>query len=147
MQARGGVAVDARVDADQYVVEELVDLRVNKQGDKQVLVKWDGYRRRTWEPYVSMQEQLPAVVAELERRLATAAHKEGDSDGDNSDSSTDTRRTFLNAYISEHHVDARYKWIPDRVIALEVAASQHTPPIIDPVRELIKAVMALAQSL
>ena len=80
------------VDAAQYVVEELVDVRVNKEGEKQVLVKWEGYRRRTWEPYSSMKEQLPVVVAELERRLATADHMRTESD--HSSSSNDSRRLF-----------------------------------------------------
>ena len=136
------------VEADRYVVEEMVDVRVNKQGEKQVLVKWEGYRRRTWESYSSMKEQLPVMVAELERQLAKTGHTEinGDSDN-NSNSSTDVRSTFLHAYISEHHIDARFRWVPDRVIALEVAASLQEPPIKDPVHELIKAVMSLVQSL
>jgi hypothetical protein len=49
---------NATDDAEEFVVEKLVRIRVNKRHGKQVLVLWEGYRRPTWEPYDSIYAQL-----------------------------------------------------------------------------------------
>ena len=45
-------STDAAQDTEvaEYVVEAVLDVRVNKHGEKQVQVKWEGYDRPTWEP-------------------------------------------------------------------------------------------------
>ena len=68
--------------ADEYVVEALLDVRVNKHGEKQVQVKWEGYHRTTWEPYQSMQKQLPDMLLRLENEVAKADGKEVRDDED-----------------------------------------------------------------
>ena len=53
----------------EYIVEKLVNIRVNNEGEKQVSVKWQGYRHPTWEPYSAIQNQLPELMAKLEQEL------------------------------------------------------------------------------
>jgi hypothetical protein len=134
----------------EYVVERLVDVRVDGQGVKQVLVKWEGYRRRTWEPYASIQHQLPEMVEELEQQLSSNMRTDSTAQDAFStvpgEDGTDLRRAFLQGYIDEHHIGAAYRWGPDQVIALELAASLHRPPIKDTVDQLVKSAMALVHS-
>ena len=149
VQGRDG-ADSADADAIVYVVEELVDVRVDGQGVKQVLVKWEGYRRRTWEPYASIRKQLSAMVGELEQQLSTTVRTDSTAQDASStgrgEDGTDHRRTFLEAYIDQHHIDASYRWGPDQVIASELAASLYRPPIRDTVGQLVKSAMALVHS-
>ena len=58
---------------EAFAVEEFVSIRINNQGLKQVLIKWQGYRRRTWEPYAEMQTQLPEMIAALEKKIPQQA--------------------------------------------------------------------------
>ena len=118
-----------------YVVEELVDVRVTKQGVKQVQVRWEGYARCTWEPYESIREQLPDTMAKLEASLAS----QGDAEADEVQS-------FLDGYVAAHHIDATYRWVPDRVVALEHAAITHEPPIKLTVDRLQRKIMELVDS-
>jgi Chromo (CHRromatin Organisation MOdifier) domain len=118
-----------------YVVEELVDVRVTKQGVKQVQVRWEGYLRCTWEPYESIREQLPSILATLEASLASEVEAEGDE-----------VRGFVDGYIATHHIDSSYRWVPDRVVALEHAAITHDPPIKLTVDRLQKRIMELVDS-
>jgi len=158
-QQNGSKTTMVQEATDQYVVEELVDIRVNDQGVQQVLVKWEGYRRRTWEPYDSMQKQLREMLEALEQQLSPAGIRQSIKQTNNSitsiindpqpgdgDEATDHRRAFLQAYIDEHDVDASYRWVPDPVIALELAASLHHPPIKDTVEQLLRGVMDLVHS-
>jgi hypothetical protein len=140
-----GVHADSTAaDATGYVVSQLVDVRENNQGVKQVLVAWDGYRRRTWEPYESIKQQLPEMIEKLEQQLSTA-RAASSSDGD-AESVTDGCRAFLQAYIHEHGIGASYRWVPDRVAALELAASLQNPPVKMMVAQLVQSAMALMRT-
>ena len=96
-------------------------IRVSDNGEKQVLVKWEGYRRHTWESYESMREQLPEMMDELE-----AESEAGTSEDEQEEVSL---RTFLLAYIADHSIDPSYRWRPDQVNALDHAAWSHHPRI------------------
>jgi hypothetical protein len=65
--------VESTEQAREFVVDKLTDIRVDNQGEKQVQVQWEGYKRRTWKPFHSIRLQLPDMLAELatmERSLA-----------------------------------------------------------------------------
>ena len=134
----------------EYVVERLVDIREDAHGLKQVLVKWENYRRRTWEPYESIRKQLPEMVEELEQQLQSTMRTEGTAQGASSagggDDGIDHRLTFLQAYIAKHHIGVSYRWGADQVIALELAASLHQPPIKDTVDKLVRGALAVVHS-
>ena len=116
-----------------YVVDELVDVRVTRQGVKQVQVRWEGYARCTWEPYESIQEQLPDTLALLEKSLEQGPGQiEADDDG---------VRRFVEDYIATHRIDSSYRWVPDRLAILEQAAITHDPPIKLTVDQLQKDIM------
>ena len=119
---------------DEYAVEALLDVRVNKHGDKQVQVKWEGYQRATWEPYQSMKQQLPDMLAALENVLAQ---------GESEDDEQSTVHAFLLDYIATHKVDRGYRWRPDRLNTLELAAEGHCPRIKQTGLELRKKMMQL----
>ena len=119
-----------------YVVDELMDVRENKQGVKQVQVRWEGYARCTWEPYDSIQQQLPGMLTALEQSLEQEQEQEPESE--------DEVRGFVEAYIASHRINASYRWVPDRVVALEQAAITHTPPIKLTVDRLQKLIMQSA---
>ncbi len=125
------------------MVSRLIDIRNNDQGVKQVQVAWQGYRRHTWEPYDSIKEQLPELVDELEQQLSDARDVRSDASNDDA---MDGCRAFLQGYIDEHGIGASHRWNPDRVAALELAASLHHPPIRTTVADLVKSAMALARS-
>ena len=124
--------------ARRYVVEELTDLRVNDQGEKQVLVEWEEYKRRTWEPYTSMQQQLPEMVQRLEDNRRDAQ--------DPSTTMDDAHHAFLLDFIAAHHVDANYRWSSDRLIVLEHAAASLTCPIKDTAKKLQQSIMELVHA-
>ena len=63
--------------------------------------------------------------------------------GSESDAEADEVRGFVNGYIAAHHIDASYRWVPDRVVALEHAAISHDPPIKLTVDRLQKRIMEL----
>jgi hypothetical protein len=121
----------------EYVVDELTDMRVNDQGEKQVLVKWAGYKRRTWEPFLFMQQQLPHMMSNL---LATTVVQVDD------DRANAARRAFLLEFIQAHHVDATYRWSSDRLMTLEYAASSLVPPIRDTAKKLKESIMELVHA-
>ena len=125
---------------DEYVVEALLGVRVNKFGEKQVQVRWEGYHRATWEPYQSMVQQLPETLAKLEIDLARADSKEEEDDEDN------IVRAFLVDYIARHKVDRGYRWRPDRLNMLELAAEGHCPRVKQTGTELRKTMMRLVNS-
>ena len=125
------------VEGDEYVVEALLDVRVNKRGEEQVQVKWEGYHRATWEPYQSMKQQLPEVLAKLEVDLARANDEKEKGDEDS------TVLSFLVKYIATHKVDRGYRWRPDQLNTLELAAEGHRPRIKQTGIELRKKMMRL----
>ncbi len=106
---RGG----GRGNEEEYVVEALTRIRVNDQGEKQVRVRWEGYRRETWEPYAFIKLQLPEMVAELE-----AGHVDPEQDEES------TLAVFVREYIARHKVDRAYRWRPDRLNVLELEAEE-----------------------
>jgi len=112
-------------------------VRVTKQGIKQVQVRWEGYLRCTWEPYESIRQQLPDVLAALEESLVP----EGEVAA-----ATDVVHAFVTEYIAARHIDSTYRWVPDRLVALENAASTHDPPIKVTVDRLQKCIMQLVNS-
>ena len=130
---------EVEMDMKEYVVEALVRVRVSDDGEKQVLVKWEGYRRHTWEPYDSMREQLPEMMDELERQWDV-----GSPDDEQEEASL---KTFLLAYIAEHSIDPSYRWRPDQVNALDHAAWSHQPRIKETTGQLRRDIMALVSSL
>ena len=132
-------ADEVEIEMKEYVVEALVRVRVSDDGDKQVLVRWEGYRRHTWEPYESMREQLPEMMNELETQ------SEGGSGEDEQEEAS--LRRFLLEYITEHSIDPSYRWRPDQVNALDHAAWSHQPRIKQTTDQLRRDIMALATSL
>ncbi len=117
----------------EYVVEALLRLRNDGQGQKEVRVRWEGYKRETWEPYDYMKQQLPEMMAELEM-----AELETSDDEESSILST-----FLKDFIAQHGVDSAYRWRPDRLNTLELAAESHCPPVKLTAKELRKRIMRL----
>ena len=109
-----------------------MDVRVTKQGLKQVHVRWEGYLRCTWEPYESIREQLPDMLAALEESLVPEVETEADE-----------VQAFVTDYIAARHIDSTYRWVPDRLVALENAASTHDPPVKVTVDRLQKCIMQL----
>ena len=116
---------DDGVSSEQtFTVEKLIRIR-GGAGTQQVLVQWEGYRRPTWEPYDSIQQQLPKLLVELEASLA--AEKRAGEQQDSAEDDT-TMRNFLAHFIAEHHVDHKFRWVPDRLNQLEYAAACWVPP-------------------
>ena len=128
----------------EYVVDELTDIRVNAQGEKQVLVQWEGYKRRTWEPFHSIRQQLPEMLAELEAAMASDDDDDHSRAGD-SPSLTAAHREFLKDYIAAHHIDDRYRWTADRIIVLQHAVASAVPPLEGRLKQLKRWIMALAR--
>ena len=58
----------------------------------------------------------------------------------------DEVRRFVEGYIAAHHIDTTYRWMPDRLVALEHAAIAHTPPIKLTVDRLQKTIMQLVSA-
>ena len=133
----------AVADDTEYEVEQLLDIRENSQGVKQVQVAWRGYRRRTWEPYESMQQQVPEMVAELTRPVSSSSHDAPSAS--RVDDDADHCRRFLQAYIDERGIDASYRWTPDRVMELELAAGLYEPCIKTTIAQLVKSAMAMVR--
>ena len=121
---------------EEYVVEALTRIRINDQGEKQVRVRWEGYRRETWEAYASIKLQLPEMVEELE-----AEHINEEQDEDS------TLSTFVREYIERHKVDRSYRWRSDRLNVLELEAGDHRPPIKKTAEELRKRIMGMVSAL
>lgn len=134
-----------------FTVDGLIRIRVTDRGEKQVLVRWEGYRRPTWEPFASMQEQLPEMVAELESKQdnddddvassASSDSKEGEVDVDD-----DHYHTFLSEFIAEHDIDRHYRWSPDRLNTLEHAALSAAPSIKETADQLRQSIMSMVRS-
>ena len=127
---------------DEHVVEALLNVRVNKHGEKQVQVKLEGYQRATWEPYQSMKQQLPEMLTALESDLARADDTE-EAQGQSEDDEQSTVHAFLVEYIAKHKVDRGYRWRPDRLNTLELAAEGNCPRIKQTALELRKKMMRL----
>jgi integrase len=134
-----GTEVDAG--RDEYVVEVLLAVRVNGAGEKQVQVKWAGYRRATWEPYQSMKQQLPEMLARLEHELSDT----DDVEDENNNEEESTVRVFLTDYIVTHNVSRGYRWFPDRLNTLELAVGGHSPRIKQTMKELRRKMMQLVK--
>ena len=140
--------VDTETTETEYVVEALLRIRDDGRGQKEVRVRWEGYKRETWEPYDSMKQQLPEMMAELEMtelemaevemaQLKMAELETSDDEEGN------VLNTFLRDYITKHGVDSAYRWRPDRLNTLELAAESYCPPVKLTARELRKRIMAL----
>ena len=135
--ATDGTDAEQDTEGDEYVVEAMLNVRVNKHGEKQVQVKWEGYNRPTWEPYQSMKQQLPDVLAKLEHDLGEA------DDMEEVDDEESMVHAFLIGYVATHNVDRGYRWWPDRLNTLEMAAEGHCPRIRQTGTELRKKMMRL----
>jgi hypothetical protein len=105
-------------DDEEYVVEELIKMRINSNGNKQVLVRWEGYRKCTWEPYESMHLQLPEMLLLLETSSPRAAV--------GNDEQVDA---FLASYVASSNINASYRWTPERLAAFEHTVSLQNPPL------------------
>ena len=75
------------------------------------------------------------MMAELEKAELETADDEESS----------TLSTFLKGYITEHGVDQAYRWRPDRLNTLELAAESHCPPVKMTAQELRKRIMNLVR--
>ncbi|CAG9767807.1 unnamed protein product [Ceutorhynchus assimilis] len=77
------------VPAEEYVVEKIIDSRVNEQGIKEYFLKWIGYddKDNTWEPEENLGKDCPGLIAAFEvarkkeleskkRKLSTGQEKE-----------------------------------------------------------------------
>ena len=125
-----------------FTVEKLIRVRVSERDGKQVSVQWEGYRRPTWEPYESIQQQLPKLIAELEARH-THHLRQGREDEEDED---DRLHSFVKHFIAEHHIDPAFRWRPDRLNELEQAAACWVPPIHETADQLRRAIMSLVRS-
>jgi hypothetical protein len=141
-RARLNQAPAHAADEDVFTVDELIRIRVTGRGEKQVLVQWEGYRRPTWEPFDSMQQQLPEMVATLESRQRD---DEGNSEVESSDDETE-RPMFLEAFIIEHRISKGYRWTPDRLNTLEHAAASCVPPVRETADQLRQTIMTIVCS-
>jgi hypothetical protein len=126
---------DKKDEGEAYVVEALTRIRVNDRGERQVRVRWQGYRRETWEPDQSIQLQLPEMLAELE---AGAVDKEQDEES--------TLTVFVREYITRHRTDRSYRWRPDRLNVLELEVENHQPPIKKTAEELRRRIMGMVSA-
>jgi Chromo (CHRromatin Organisation MOdifier) domain len=134
----------------EYIVEKLVNIRVNNEGEKQVSVKWQGYRHPTWEPYSAIQNQLPELMAKLEQELLDLEEEQNQRQKSESNTVPDNDHdqivtTFLTAYITEHHITAKYRWSPNQLNALEYASINYHLPINETTDKLKKKIMHLVR--
>ena len=136
------VSGEDEAEGEEYVVEALLDIRVNVGGEKQVQVKWAGYLRATWEPYQSMTQQLPEMLVKLEQDLAEA---DGVTDENDEDDEESMVRAFLVNYIATHNVGRGYRWSPDRLNDLELAVQGHSTRIKQSMKELRKKMIQLVK--
>ena len=130
--------VDRHEDEDEeeeYVVEALTRIRVNDEGEQQVRVRWQGYRRETWEPYQFIKLQLPEMMAGLE-----AGRIDEQQDEEN------TLNAFVRGYIVRHKVDRAYRWRSDRLNVLELEVEDHRPLIKKTAEELRKRIMGMVSA-
>jgi hypothetical protein len=126
-----------------FAVDRLIRIRLTGQGRKKVLVQWEGYPRPTWEPFDSIQQQLPKMVAELEEAVATTRtqsvqHIEGEVQGNH--------EQFLLEFIAQHQIGQSFRWSPDRLNALEYAATSRVLPIRDTPDQLRRKVMSIVRA-
>ena len=130
-----------------FTVERLIRIRATGRGDagKQVLVQWEGYRRPTWEPYDTIQQQLPELLAELEASIVTQLDVVDDGQGDGTKDDS-TLRSFLDRFIAEHRIGQSFRWTPDRLNQLEHAAACWAPPIHETADQLRRAIVSLVRS-
>ena len=63
---------------EEYTVEELVNIRINDQGVKQILIKWEGYRRRTWEPYSEIEITAARDDCSIREEITRAEQRAAD---------------------------------------------------------------------
>ena len=125
-------------ETDEYGVEELVDVRVDKWANKQVSVRWDGYLKCTWEPYESIQEQLPKMLRALEASLIGDDQNAEEEGHDN-----ERVQRFLTNYVATHGISSGYRWTPDRWAAFEYAVALQDPPLKATNYRLRKSLMGL----
>ena len=85
-----------------------------------------------------MKQQLPEMLAALENDLAQA-----DGAGESEDDEQSTVHAFLLEYIATHKVGRGYRWRPDQLNTLELAAEGHCPRIKQTGLELRKKMMRL----
>ena len=127
----------ASEDHDEYVVEELVRVRVDSGGNKQVSVRWEGYRKCTWEPYEWIRRQLPEMLRLLEAPVLadrSAVGREHD----------EARvHAFLTSYVTAYGITALYRWTTDRLAVFEHAVSLQSPPLRVTTQRLRQMLMAL----
>jgi hypothetical protein len=127
-------------DTDKYVVEELVDVRIHRSGNKQVSVKWDGYLKCTWEPYESIQQQLPQMLRALEASLMDDLQNAEEQEHDNE---RERVQRFLTKYVTTHGISSNDRWTPDRWAAFEHAVALQVPPLKVTNHRLQKNLMGL----
>ena len=87
-----------------------------------------------------MKQQLPDMLAKLEHDFAEADDKKGVDDEES------MVHAFLIGYVATHKVDRGYRWWPDRLNTLEMAAEAHSPRIRQTGIELRKKMMRLVNS-
>ena len=52
----------------RFVIEELLKIK-KVRGKKEILVKWEGYDKTTWQPYDTIIRDAPKMVEDLERNI------------------------------------------------------------------------------
>ena len=124
----------------EYVVEDLLDIRVNNKGEKQVMVRWEGYLRPTWEPYESIKEQLPDMIVELEEKLSNPHNNTGGNEHN------EIIHTFLLDYITKNNVSVKYRWSAEALNALEYESLNYGLPINETTEGLRKKIMYLVRN-
>ena len=128
---------EANDSTEAFTVDKLIRVRVTERDGKQVLVQWEGYRRPTWEPYDSIQQQLPELVAELPT--------DDDMGKGPEDEEEDPLHSFVEHFITEHRIDSAFRWRPDRLNELEHAAACWVPPVHETADQLRRAIMSVVR--
>jgi hypothetical protein len=124
---------------DEYVVEELVRVRVDSGGNKQVSVRWEGYRKCTWEPYERIRRQLPEMLRLLEGSPLDDDNAVGRLGREHDDAGV---HSFLTSYVTAHGISGSYRWTTDRLAAFEHAVSLQSPPLRVTTQRLRQMLMA-----
>lgn len=68
---------DAATPPGHYHVDRICGQRTTRDGQRQLLIAWRGYRERTWEPRVNMEEDVPEVVADFDSRVRGLCRSRG----------------------------------------------------------------------
>ena len=121
-----------------------MDIRTNNRQEKQVLVKWEGFSRPTWQPYSHIQQQLPELMTVLENKLLNQhQHDSKDEDKQDDHDHEEIVVNFVTAYIAQNNITCDFRWAAHQMNSLENASIIHNPPIKETTIQLKRRIMAI----